>query len=312
MAISKPFSRRAVVAGALATSAFPRPSSSVAPPFPAIGLGTCCDGYDASYTSIMDGISAGYRFFDTAAHYESEPAVGAALTEARRRGILGNNELTRTVTKIWFDDMGYEPALMSARASMDNLQTERLDVLLIHFPGSVDSVQSPARNKKLRSETWRACERLLADGRVQSIGVSNYTPRQLRETLASCSTPPMVLQTEIHPRFQQRELIDYAREQGVATIMAHCPLAHGSPALLREPTLARLATQRGGDCTPAKLCLRWSLDCGLVPVPKATSAARLAENLSAASMAPLSAEERAAIDALDAGDRVSFDPKLIA
>ena len=305
-------SRRAAVSGALGVAMAPHASSALSQAdLPPIGLGTCCDGYDASYATVMEGVRTGYRLFDTAAHYDSEPAVGAALADARKRGLL-DEAPARTVTKIWFDNMGYEPALASVKASLSNLQTERLDVLLIHFPGSYDAVQSPARNKLLRAETWRACETLLADGRARSIGLSNYTPRQLRETLASCRTPPSVLQTEIHPRFQQRDLVEYAREQGVGTIMAHCPLAHGSPMLLRDPTLARLAAQRGGGCTPAMLCLRWSLDGGFIPVPKASSAARLVENLAAMRMSPLSADERAAIDALDAGDRVSFDPKLIA
>ena len=95
--------------------------------------------------------------------------------------------------------------------------------------------------------------------------------------------------------------------------MAHCPLAHGDPALLRAPTLERLAAARGEGCTPAQLCLRWALDRGLVPIPKASSRARLVENLGAALLAPLSDAERAAIDALEASDgRVSFDPALIA
>ena len=226
---------------------------------------------------MLDGLRAGYRLLDTAAHYESEPAVGAALKEARRSGIISSTDDVDIVTKIWFDDMGYEPALASTMRSLEKLQVERLDALLIHFPGSVDAVQSPARNKKLRAETWRACETLLNDGRVTKIGLSNYTPRHLRETLASCHTPPHILQTELHPRLQQRELIDYAREAGVATIMAHCPLAHGSPALLRDTTLATLAAQRGNGCTPAMLCIRWSIDSGFLPIPKASSRARLEE-----------------------------------
>ena len=308
------YSRRATLgagAAALATSnapilspAFAASSSSLPP----LGLGSCCDEYDASYSLVLDGLRAGYRLVDTAAHYASEPAVGAALAEARKNGIDG----VRTVTKIWFDDMGYEPALASAMRSIDNLQVERLDCLLIHFPGSYDAVQSPAKNKKLRVDTWKALEKLQSDGRVKTIGLSNYTPRHLRETLAEAQKPPSILQTELHPRFQQRELIEYAREAGVTTIMAHCPLAHGSQSLLRDPTLTRLAAARGDGCTPAMIALRWSLDSGFIPIPKASSKARLEENLRAVSMPPLTKEERDAVDAIDCGERVSFDPKLIA
>ena len=108
-----------------------------------------------------------------------------------------------------------------------------------------------------------------------------------------------MLQTELHPRFQQRELVEYARKSGVRTIMAHCPLAHGSPRLLGDRSLQRLAEARGGGSTAAQLCLRWSVENGFVPIPKASSRRRMDENLAALSMAPLSPEERATIDALD-------------
>jgi diketogulonate reductase-like aldo/keto reductase len=166
--------RAAVVAGALACSASRHPSSAATVQgLPQqLGLGSCCDEYAAAFATVLEGVRAGYRLIDTAAHYDSEPAVGAALAEARGRGLIASGEVC-TVTKIWFDDMGYEPALASAMRSMDNLQTERLDALLIHFPGSVDAVQSPARNRKLRADTWRACETLLSDGRVRRIGLSS-------------------------------------------------------------------------------------------------------------------------------------------
>lgn len=282
---------------------------------PSIGLGTCCDDYDDSRQTILAGLAEGYRLIDTAAHYESEVAVGDAIVEARRRGIIKDASAVTTVTKVWFDDMGFEPTLASAKRSMSNLQTEQLDVVLVHFPGTIDSVQSPARNRKIRAETWRALETLLADGRCRAIGVSNYSRRHLKETLASCSVAPMLMQCELHPRLPQTDLVDYARSNGVETIMAHCPLAHGSPALLGHPTLLRLSQARGQGCTPAALCLRWSMDRGLVPIPKSSSQARLRENRAAASMPPLSAEERAAIDLLEASGpdaRVSFDPALIA
>ena len=251
MRAMKFYSRRATLgagAAALATSnapilspAFAASSSSLPP----LGLGSCCDEYDASYSLVLDGLRAGYRLVDTAAHYASEPAVGAALAEARKNGIDG----VRTVTKIWFDDMGYEPALASAMRSIDNLQVERLDCLLIHFPGSYDAVQSPAKNKKLRVDTWKALEKLQSDGRVKKIGLSNYTPRHLRETLAEAQKPPSILQTELHPRFQQRELIEYAREP-------ESPPLWRTAARARQPiTTARSdPPPRGGardGCTPA-------------------------------------------------------------
>lgn len=311
--------RRAAILAAAAGGSLTLPSATEAlvPPlaFPPIGLGTCCDTYDAARAAILSGLGQGYRLLDTAAHYDSEPAVGDALEEARKRGILAAGDDVQIVTKVWFDDMGYEATLASAQRSLANLRAERLDTLLVHFPGSVDAVQSPSKNRKLRSDTWRALETLLADGKCRAIGVSNYSRRHLKETLASCAVPPQVLQLEAHPRLPQLELVEYARSSGVGTIMAHCPLAHGSRALLDDPSLGRVAAARGPGVTPAMICLRWSLDRGLVPIPKASSDLRLRENLAAAKLAPLSAEERAAVDALEAfgpDARVSFDPNLIA
>jgi 2,5-diketo-D-gluconate reductase A len=319
-------SRRALFSAVTATSlsiGYPvlpvRASHDISQPLllPPIGLGTCCDEYDTAEAQVLAGLRAGYRLLDTAGHYDSEPAVGSAIREARARGLIGSekDDEVRTVTKIWFDDMGFEPTLAAAKRSMANLRVDRLDTVLVHFPGTIDAIQSPAANRKLRSETWRALELLLADGRCRGIGVSNYNRRHLRETLASCKSVPSVLQTELHPRLPQSELIEYARASGVSTIMAHCPLAHGSPALLGSEVLSRLAKARGPGCTPAMLCLRWSLDRGYIPIPKASSDARLAENIGAwRSMPPLTAEERAAIDGLEAfgqDARVSFDPGLI-
>lgn len=282
---------------------------------PPIGLGTCCDEYSVAYTQVISGLRAGYRLLDTAAHYDSEPAVGDALLEARQRGVIAANEEVRTVTKIWFDDMGFEPTLAAAKRSMANLRVEQLDTLLVHFPGTIDSVQSPAANRKLRAETWRALELLHSDGRCRTIGVSNYNRRHLKETFASCKEVPSVLQMELHPRLPQTELVEYARDNGVSSIMAHCPLAHGSPSLLASPVLARLAAERGPGCTPAMLCIRWSLDRGFIPIPKASSEVRLTENIRASrEMSPLTSEERLAIDGLEAfgpDARVSFDPGLI-
>lgn len=278
---------------------------------PRIGLGTCCDGYDTSYATALDGIRMGYSLIDTAAHYDSEAAVGAALVEAKKQGL----DQPRYVTKLWFDDLGYSNAISAAERSMASLQTECLDILLIHFPGSVDAVQSPSKNRKLREDTWRALETLQADGRCRTIGVSNWTRRHLKETLATCQVKPQILQTELHPRLPQVELIDYAREHGIRDIMAHCPLAHGSPNLLNSPVLKQLADERGNGCSPAQLCLRWSIDHGFIPIPKASSERRLQENLAAAALSPLTPAELRAIDALEsfsADARVSFDPALVA
>jgi diketogulonate reductase-like aldo/keto reductase len=202
----------------------------------------------------------------------------------------------------------YDQTIAAARRSLANLRTDQIDLLLIHFPGSPDAVQEPKRNRELRASTWRALEALYDDGIVRCIGVSNWTRKHLRETLASCRVPPAVLQTEVHPRYQQEELRGDCRSAGIK-VMAHCPLAHGSPALLRDPTLAQIAAECGK--TPAQVVLRWSVQKELVPLPHASTAARLRENYGALGF-ELSSVAMAEIDGMEAGDRAAFNPALIA
>jgi len=277
------------------------------PLWPSLGLGTCCDEFEAALPAISAGLDAGYRLIDTAAHYASEPAVGSALALQMASGSLKRSDVT-LCTKIWFDDMGYDRTTASIQRSLRNLRTDHLDILLVHFPGSPDAVQDPTRNRKLRAETWRACEDAQAAGLARSIGVSNWTRRHLRETLKSCRVRPALLQTEVHPRLQQRELVEMCGDEGIQ-VMAYCPLAHGSANLLTDPTMMRIA--RGCGRSTAQVALRWSVQRGMIPVPKASSPARLRDNLQALEF-ELSDDAMLAIDGLEAGDRVAFDPSLIA
>ncbi|KAL1519701.1 hypothetical protein AB1Y20_023211 [Prymnesium parvum] len=307
---SSALSRRALIAAAcLAAQRSVRASAqpTLLPHLPSIGLGTCCDEAERVQEQVTLALSQGYRLIDTASHYPGEEAIGAALDAAEASGVVARSEVT-VCTKVWFDDMGYEAALSSAVRSMRRLRTEQLDLLLIHFPGTIDAVQEPKRNRKLREETWRALERLQADGRVLKIGVSNWTSRHLRETLASCQVTPQVLQTEVHPRLQQEALVADAMAAGME-VMAFCPLAHGSPRLLQDPVVRQIAAARGRSS--AQVLLRWSMQHGLVPIPKSTSLVRLRENIGAMNF-ELSAAEMASLDGLEANDRCSFDPRNIA
>ena len=138
----------------------------------------------------------GYSLIDTAAHYDSEAAVGAALVEAKKQG-LGQ---PRYVTKLWFDDLGYSNAISAAERSMASLQTECLDILLIHFPGSVDAVQSPSKIgscERIRGEPLRHCKLMtLSHDRCFQLDCEH-----LKETLATCQVKPQILQTELHPAY---------------------------------------------------------------------------------------------------------------
>ena len=309
MVAGSSLTRRAVVSAAPAAVFFP-PSpvwSADLQNLPRMGLGTCCAGPSESLSQIAAGLDAGYRLLDTAAHYESESSVGAAVEDAVRRGTVRRDEIT-ICTKLWMDDMGYDSALRAARRSLERLRSDRLDVFLVHFPGTIDAVQDPKRNRQLRADTWRALETLQRDGVATRIGVSNWTRRHLKETLASCQIKPELLQVEFHPRLQQSALLADAADAGIK-VMAACPLATGADALLADKVLARVATRYGR--TPAQVALRWAVQRGVLPIPKATSAARLRENLGALEFS-LDGEAMGAIDGLEADDRYSFDPRLIA
>ena len=273
-----------------------------------IAHGTCCDPPELAQRIALDAIKTGYTHIDTAAHYDSETTLADAIQEAQKLGYIREKDDISLTSKVWFDSMGYDATLASATKSLQRLRVERLDLLLVHFPGAPDAVQDPKKNAKLRASTWRAFETLLADGLVTQIGVSNYQVRHLRELLSYCTIPPAVLQTEIHPRFQQERLVEECERFSVR-VQAFCPLAHGSRDLLEHPSLVQIADQVGK--TPAQVALRWSIQKGFTPIVHSRTAARLRENLEALQF-DLSPASMSLIDTMDAGNRASFDPSLIA
>jgi len=266
-------------------------------------LGTCCLKGEESELQVMAGLSAGYRWIDTASHYENEECVARAL---ERAGVARSD--VKLVTKVWFDDMG-DAAAAAIRGSLARLRTEYVDLLLVHFPGSNDAVQSPAANRQRREDTWRALEAAHSSGAARAIGVANYTRRHLKELLGYCRVPPAVNQLEYHPYFQQVDLVDYCVSKGVQP-MAFSPLAHGELRLLENRVLRRIADAHGK--TPAQVTLRWLLQLGIPPVVFSTSRERLQENAGVTDFT-LTDAEMTQISFLDrSGGRVGFDPALIA
>ena len=173
--------RQAVSASLLSLSLAPVPlwpatAATASEAWPLIGLGTCCDEPSVVAAQVVSAVEAGFRLVDTAAHYPGESGVGDALAALEARGAVRPGEV-QVCSKVWFDEMGYEPTLSSARGSLARLRREQLDLLLVHFPGSPDAVQDPKANRRRRAETWRALETLQVDGYVRRIGVSNWTRR---------------------------------------------------------------------------------------------------------------------------------------
>jgi diketogulonate reductase-like aldo/keto reductase len=199
-------------------------------------------------------------------------------------------------TKLWNDDQGYDSALRAFDASLDKLGLEYVDLYLIHWP-------VPARDEYVK--TWRALEKLLADGRARAIGVSNFQPAHLERLLQSSGIVPAVNQIELHPGLQQKELRAYHAQHRIAT-EAWSPLAQG--ALLKEQAIASIAARHGR--TPAQVVLRWHLQIGNIVIPKSVTPVRIRENLDVFDF-ELTGDDLDAITALDRGLRIGPDPDTL-
>ena len=256
---------------------------------PQLGLGVWKIDRDRTAEMVRHAIDVGYRHIDGAAAYGNERELGEAIASAS----VPRDELFIT-TKLWNADQGYDSTLAAFDASMDKLGLDQLDLYLIHWP-------TPTRG--LYGETWRAFERILADGRVRAIGVSNFRIEDLQHLIDAYEIVPAVNQVELHPQFQQAELRRFHAEHGIAT-QAWSPLGHG--ALLEDPTIVEIAKAHG--VSPAQVLIRWHLDLGNILFPKASSPERIAQNFDVFGFA-LTADETARINGLETGERASgLDP----
>ena len=256
---------------------------------PQLGFGVFQVGNDEAESAVATALRNGYRSIDTASVYGNEDGVGRAL----RASGLPREELFVT-SKVWNSDQGYDDTMRAYEASLSRLGLEYLDLYLIHWP-------MPGRGLYL--ETWRALERLKHDGRVRSIGVSNFTVETLRRIIDEADVVPAVNQIELHPYFQQDGLRAFHRDHGIRT-EAWAPLGQGH-GLLDDPALDRIAQARGR--TPAQIALRWQLEIGNVVIPKSVTPSRIAENIDVFGF-ELTTDDMKAIGEMDKGVRFGPDP----
>lgn len=267
---------------------------------PAVGLGVFQSSPDETVASVEFAIRQGYRLIDTAASYFNERQVGEGI---RRSGISRDQVFIET--KVWVSDYGYDATLHAFDKSVGKLGIQRIDLLLLHQP-------LPSRFD-LTLDAYRALERLLADGKVRAIGVSNFMPGHLERLLSQISVVPAVNQIEVHPYFQQRALQRLHAERGILT-QAWSPIGGitsyrgGEKRTFDDPTIQDIARQHGKSA--AQVMLRWHLQQGRSAIPKSTKPARITENFEVYDF-DLSAEQIAAIDALDTGVRGGPDPDSI-
>ncbi|QZA06389.1 aldo/keto reductase [Mycolicibacter heraklionensis] len=256
---------------------------------PSVGFGVYKISPAETEQAVSTALAAGYRHLDTAALYGNEREVGRAVAAS---GLP--RDQVYVVTKVWNSDQGYDSTLRAFEASMDRLGLECLDLYLIHWP-------LPARGKFV--ETFRALAHLRDQGRIRSIGVSNFAPEHLETLIDGTGIVPVVNQVELHPRFNQAELREVHARLGIAT-EAWAPLGRGS--LLAHPKVTEVA--RRCDKTPAQVLIRWHLQLGNIVIPKSVHPERIVGNFDVFDF-ELGTGEMAEISSLDDGARLGPDPR---
>jgi diketogulonate reductase-like aldo/keto reductase len=236
---------------------------------------------------VLAALRLGYRHVDTARIYGNEADVGEAVRESG----VPRAEVFVT-TKLWNDDQGYDKALGAFDKSLARLGLDYVDLYLIHWPVAGK-----------RKDSWRALEKLKADGRARHIGVSNFLVSHLEELLGDAQEPPAVNQIEIHPFLQHRETRAFCKKHGIV-VEAYSPLTSGHK--LHDPAVSEVAKRVGRS--NAQVLLRWGLQHDLVVLPKSTHEARIAENADLFGFT-LDADAMAALDRLDAGEAMGWDPR---
>ena len=256
---------------------------------PQVGLGVWQTPPDDTERAVGAALQTGYRHIDTAAAYGNETETGRAIADSG----LPRDEVF-LVTKLWNADQGYDSTLAAFDASVDHLGVDYLDLYLIHWP-------MPANDTFV--DTFKAFAQLRDQGRVRSIGVSNFEPEHLRLLIDATGIVPAVNQIELHPRLPQRELREVHAQLGIAT-EAWSPLGQGS--LLSDPTVTAIAEAHGK--TSAQVLIRWHIQLGNIVIPKSVNPDRIASNFDVFDF-ELSGQDMASIGSLEDGTRLGPDPR---
>ena len=232
---------------------------------PSIGFGTwAIPDSDEAVGAVRTAIECGFRHIDTASRYENETSVGQAIATCG----VERSQLWIT-SKAWPDECGYDNLLRAFDASMRRLGLDYLDLYLIHWPAPQYS-----NWQQRNTDTWRAMERLYADGRVRAIGVSNFLEHHMQPLLDSCRIKPMVDQIEFHPGYAQQPTVDFCQLNGIA-VEAWSPFGRGI--VFKNDTLVQISQKYGKSV--AQICIRWCLQKDIVPLPKSVTTDRIKNNL---------------------------------
>lgn len=256
---------------------------------PQLGFGVWQVPDDEAERAVATALESGYRSIDTAAIYGNEEGTGKAIAASG----VPREELFVT-TKLWNSDQGYDSTLRAFDASLEKLGLDHVDLYLIHWP-------MPSRGTNI--DSFKAFEKIYADGRAKAIGTSNFLPDHLAKLIDETSVIPAVNQIELHPHLQQQAAREFHAEQGIAT-EAWSPLGQGK-GLLEVPAIVAIAQKHGR--TPAQVVLRWHIQLGNVVIPKSVTPSRIKENIEVFDFS-LDTEDIAAISALNEDRRLGPDP----
>ncbi|MFD1770823.1 aldo/keto reductase [Sphingobacterium suaedae] len=233
---------------------------------PLLGFGTYKATKEEGIASVLAALERGYRLLDTAAKYDNEEQVGTAV---RRSGIPREEVLI--TTKLWRENLGYQQTKQAFAESLHRLDVDYVDLYLIHWPANAKNYSNW---QQANADAWRAMEELHADGRIRSIGVSNFWPEHLEALLQQAKIIPSINQIEFHPGYWQPQVVDYCKRLGI-TVESWSPLARGK--VFGNEVLETIAKYYGK--TVSQICLRWVIQHDVVVIPKSTSIARIEENL---------------------------------
>ena len=270
------------------TDAIPHLTLNDGRQLPQIGFGTWPLDDAQAQTAVQAALACGYRLIDTAARYGNETGVGRGIAAS---GVA--RDQVQLTSKLRGSEHGFDSTLRAFDATLAALGTDYLDLYLIHWP-------LPMRD--LYVDTWRAFVRLRDEGRIGSIGVSNFQPAHIERLRAETGVLPAVNQIELHPDFTQAGLRAWHAQQGIA-IECWSPLGRGE--VLKDATVARIAQKHGRAA--AQILLRWHVQHGLVAIPKSQDPQRMRQNLAVFDFA-LDADDLAALALLDGDHRQGGDP----
>lgn len=261
---------------------------------PQIGLGILRVENDETQKVVEQAIEVGYRHIDAAAGYGNEAEVGAALAASgfstgMRRGLMW------VTTKLRDSEQGYDSALAAFDRQLDLLRLDYVDMYMIHWPTPFDWRSG---------QTWKAFQKLRAEGRAKTLGVCNFMPSDLDRLHDETGEYPAVNQIELHPTWQQREVVDYCHARNIA-VEAYSPIARGADLTAGAGQLETIAAAH--NVTVAQVILRWHLENGTIIIPKSVHRGRQIENATLTGFS-LTEEEHAVVDGLNSTTRAGHDP----